>query len=94
MSDNLEVRLMQRPNASMYIEVRLASNVRPGVMATTQVEHQGSDERTRQAVLAAGGALAEYLGGNYGDSYVASELASDASELYQEMMSDYRQALN
>lgn len=94
MSDNLEVRLMQRPNASMYIEVRLASNVRPGVTATTQVDHQGSDERTCQAVLAAGGALAEYLGANYGDGYNADELARDTRELYREMMTDYRQALN
>lgn len=93
-TENLEIKLMERRDRTRFLEVRLASSIRPGVIATTQVNDQGAEDRTGQAVLAAGGALAEYLGRSYGDSFNAGDIAREARELYRELMSDYRQGLH
>lgn len=92
--ENLQIRLMQRPDASRFLEVRLGSIVKPGVIVTTKVEDSGAEDRTCQLVLAAGGALAEHLGQQYGDSFDAGDIAREARELYRELMSDYRQGLH
>ena len=94
MNENLEIKLMERKDATRFLEVRLESVLRPGVIALTQVNDQGAEDRTGQAVLAAGGALAEYLGQSYGDQFNQDEIAQDARELYRELMSDMRQALH
>ena len=94
MNDNLEIKLMERKDATRFLEVRLASRIKPNVIALTNVNDQGEEGRTAQAVLAAGGALAEYLGQSYGDQFNQDEIAQDARELYRELMSDMRQALH
>ncbi len=94
MSNNLEIKLMERPDASRFLEVRLTSIVKPQVIAKVAVEDQGAEERTRQAVLAAGGALAEHLGKQYGDQFNTGEVAREASELYRELMAEVRQRLH
>lgn len=93
-AENLEIKLMERRDATRFLEVRLGSIVRPGVIALTQVNDLGAEDRTGQAVLAAGGALAEYLGQSYGDQFNADDIAREARELYMEIMSDMRQALH
>lgn len=92
--DNLEIRLMERRDSTRFLEVRLGSIVRPGVIATTQVEDAGAEDRTGQRVLAAGGALAEHLGRSYGDQFNADDIAREARELYREIMSDFRQGMH
>jgi len=94
MNDNLEIKLMERRDATRFLEVRLESVLKPGVIALTQVNDQGEEGRTSQAVLAAGGALAEYLGQSYGDQFNSDDIAKEARELYRELMSDMRQALH
>lgn len=93
-AENLEIKLMERRDSTRFLEVRLGSIVKPGVIAVTQVNDQGAEDRTGQAVLAAGGALAEYLGQSYGDSFNSHDIAREARELYREIMSDMRQALH
>ncbi len=84
----LEVRLMQRNDMSRFIEVRLMSRVKKGLVARTSMDYQGTDRRTEQAVMTAGGALAEYLESNYGDSFVISEVVALSGEAFREMMAD------
>lgn len=91
--ENLEIRMMERRDHSCFLEVRLASSIRPGVVATTNVNDQGAEGRTAQAVLAAGGALAEYLGRSYGDIFDSGDIAREARELYRKLVSDMKQAL-
>ena len=94
MADNLEIKLMERPDASRFLEVRLASLVKPGVIAKVNVDQQGTEARTEQAVLAAGGALAEYLGKNHGDNFNSDDIAKEARELYRELITEVRQRLH
>ena len=93
-AENLEIKLMERKDSTRFLEVRLESLNRPGVIALTQVNDQGAEDRTAQAVLAAGGALAEYLGQSYGDQFNMDDIAREARELYRELMSDMRQRLH
>lgn len=91
---NLELQLMQRPDKSLFIKVQLRSDVRPGVIAQVSVDDQGAEDRTGQAVLAAGGALAEYLGRQYGDQLDADEVAREARELYRELITEMEQTVH
>ena len=94
MIQNLEVKLMERPDSTRFLEVRLRSRIKPALLAVTMVNDQGEEGRTGQAVLAAGGALAEYLGQSYGDQFDSTDIATEARELYRELMSDLRQSLH
>lgn len=93
-AENLEIKLMERKDSTRFLEVRLESMNKPGVIALTQVNDQGAEDRTAQAVLTAGGALAEYLGQSYGDQFNMDDIAKEARELYRELMSDMRQRLH
>lgn len=90
--NNLELQLMQRSDQTIFIKVRLRSDVKPGVIAQVNVNDQGAEDRTCQAVLAAGGALAEYLGENYGDQLSTDEVAREAKEMYKALVSEMREA--
>ena len=93
-NENLEIKLMERPNASRFLKVRLRSIIKPQIIAEIEVEDQGSESRTEQRVLASAGALTEHLEREYGDNYNADDIALEARELYREMMSEFNQNLN
>jgi hypothetical protein len=84
----LEVKLMQRPDQSQFIEVRLGSLTRAGLFAVTHVSDMGTAQRTEQAIFAAGGALAEHLEGAYGDNFDVSEVAREAREMWRQIQHD------
>jgi hypothetical protein len=87
----LEIKLMEKPDRSRFLRVRLGSEMRRGVIAQTDVPYQGTEARTTQAVLAAGGALAEYLEQTHGDNFDSGDIARKATELFKELIMEVNQ---
>lgn len=90
----LEIKLMENRDRSRFLRVRLESEVKRGVVAQTDVPYQGTEGRTAQAVLAAGGALAEYLEQTHGDSFNGDDIAKQARELFKELIMEANQRLH
>lgn len=90
----LEIKLMQNPDKSRFLRVRLASSLKPGLIAQTDIAYQGTERRTEQAVFAAGGALAEYLGERYGEFIDCDDVAKQARETFRELILEANQRLH
>jgi hypothetical protein len=90
----LEIRLMQNTDKSRFLRVRLASSLKKGLVAQTDVPYQGTEARTEQAVFAAGGALAEYLGERYGEYVDCDDVAYQARETFRELIVEANQRLH
>jgi hypothetical protein len=90
----LEIKLMQNTDKSRFLRVRLSSDLKKGLVAQTDVPYQGTEARTEQAVFAAGGALAEYLGRNYGEQVDFDDVAKQARETFRELIVEANQRLH
>lgn len=90
----LEIKLMQNTDNSRFLRVRLAASLKKGLIAQTDVPYQGTEARTEQAVFAAGGALAEYLGEHYGEFIDCGDVAYQARETFRELIVEANQRLN
>lgn len=90
----LEIKLMENKDRSRFLRVRLSSDIKKGLVAQTDVPYQGTEGRTEQAVYAAGGALAEYLGNNYGEQVDFDDVARQARETFRELIVEANQRLH
>jgi hypothetical protein len=90
----LEIRLIQNADKSRFLRVRLSSDIKKGLVVQTDVPYQGTERRTEQAVFAAGGALAEYLGERYGENIDCDDVAKQARETFRELILEANQRLH
>jgi len=90
----LEIKLMQNTDKSRFLRVSLTSDMRKGLKVQVDVPYAGTEGRTAQSVQAAGGALAEYLGKNYGEQVDFDDIAYQARETFRELIVEANQRLN
>lgn len=81
---DVETCLMMRQDHTRFIRVKVRSRMREGVAAQSDVDHQGTDERTVRAVAVQASLCAEHLNKNLRDQFDVIEVARAAVELARE----------
>lgn len=91
--ENIEVCLMQKPDTSYFIRVRLRSQARFGLISTLDYAtgKRLSYEELSGPISVIGGALAEYQIEQYGDLHEPEECALVAMEALRELLTDLKQ---
>jgi hypothetical protein len=84
MDTNVELSLKQRVNRTCYWELKVSSEVRPGLKSVGILEHVRTNQRQHLGTL--GGAMAEELCEKYNDTLDPSSVASVAMEAYDEIV--------
>lgn len=90
---NVEIRLMQRRNKSLYFEVRVRSEVKPRVKKVGIFEKMEDGKREAQKIAILAGAMAEELCEQYNDTLDPSNVAKAAVEAYREVLLEQKEFL-
>lgn len=84
---SVEIRIMRRPNKTLYFEVLVRSNIKPMLKNKGILEFErGINQRGTVGILA--GALAEQLCERYGDTLDPSTVAATAERAYARLMAE------
>lgn len=78
----LKIEVHQRPGGDLFVVAKLGSAAKPGLLATCEIEDQGTRERTEVAIIANVLNMAQHLADKYGDNYSEGELAEAAHEIW------------
>lgn len=82
----VEVQLMQRLDKTLYFQVFVSSEIRPGLMSTSTLEFENSSQAQHIGILV--GSLAEYLCEKYSDTIEPSACAREGIQIYQELIAE------
>lgn len=83
----IELSLKQRPDKTVYYEVKVRSEVKPYLKCVGIVEHKEGDNNIHRVGLLAG-ALAEQLCEKYDDTLDPGNVYLTCVEFYRQMMSN------
>jgi len=82
--DNVELALFQREDKSYYWELKVSSEIKPGLKSVGILEFEKANQRQHLGTL--GGAMAEELCEKYSDTIEPTAIANATMDAYDEII--------